>query len=466
MNYYLKNNIFYIIILISIIFNVFNFYSIDKSFNKYNKLNSEHKIVKGEVLKYWKNAEKSKENWLKVNDNYRNAYLYSKFLFLFSKILNFDFYDANKNISLDSKLFIFFSQYLIFIISILTFYKICVQYFEPSHLKLIVIYLILDPNINQHHYAIFSESIFLSFLILNLSFLIHYSHKDFQINKLEFIKLALLGFLLGLMFLTRSVSIYYFIVVIFIFILFQKFYHILPMITGYLVVIFFIGLNNLLVNEKFQITPTQGGGDVIYGYLATNIYAHKNNLSISESRKLFFRDKVIKYLGINENEFDAYRKNLTMQDVLKINKFKSKEAFKIIKDNPLSTMKVLIFHYAKSLLIHPFWVKNFYNNDYIARGDYDETNINFGFQNKIRIIYSLIFYVLVACGFILSLKNFNLKLNTILFLTLIYFYLVSGFVGNPRYFLPSYLIMIFYLTFIVNYFFLKIFNKKNNFNRL
>ena len=159
MNYYFKNNIFYIIIFISIIFSIFNFYSIDKSFNKYDKLNNEHKIIKGEVLKYWEKAEKSKENWLKVNDNYRNAYLYPKILFLFSKILNFDFYDDNKNISLDSKLFIFFSQYLIFIISILTFYKICSQYFDPNHLKLIVLYLILDPNINQHHYAIFSESI-------------------------------------------------------------------------------------------------------------------------------------------------------------------------------------------------------------------------------------------------------------------------------------------------------------------
>ena len=233
MNYYFKNNIFYIIIFISIIFSIFNFYSIDKSFNKYDKLNNEHKIIKGEVLKYWEKAEKSKENWLKVNDNYRNAYLYPKILFLFSKILNFDFYDDNKNISLDSKLFIFFSQYLIFIISILTFYKICSQYFDPNHLKLIVLYLILDPNINQHHYAIFSESIFLSFLMLNLSFLIHYSLKDFQINKLEFIKLVLVGFLLGLMFLTRSVSIYYVIIVIFIFILFQKFYLILPMITVY-----------------------------------------------------------------------------------------------------------------------------------------------------------------------------------------------------------------------------------------
>jgi len=255
-------------------------------------------------------------------------------------------------------------------------------------------------------------------------------------------------------------------VVIFIFILFQKFYHIFPIIVGYLVVIVFIGLNNLLVNDKFQITPTQGGGDVIYGYLAANIYANKNNLSISESRKLFFIDKIIIYLGINKNEFEAYKENLTMQDVLKINKFKSKEALKIIRDNPLSTIKIITFHYAKSLLIHPFWVKNMYNNDYIARGDYDETNRNFGFQNKIRIIYSLIFYLLVVCGFILSLKNFNWKLNTILFLTLIYFYIVSGFVGNPRYFLPSYLIMSFYLTFFINYFFLKIFSKKNNFNML
>lgn len=466
MYFNLKNSLFYFIFFISIIYNLANIYSIDKTYNNIDKINNEHKIIKGEALKYWKSADKSNQDWLKVNDNYRNAYLYPKILFTLSKLFNFDFYDKNKNISLDSKLFIFFSQYIIFIFSILTFYKICNQYFDVNHLKILVLYLILDPNINQHHFAVFSESIFLSLLILHLSFFIHFSLNDFKLNKFEFLKLFFCGFLLGLMFLTRSVSIYYIIIVVLILIIFKKFYNILPLIAGYSLIIIFIGLNNSLVNGKFQITPTQGGGDAIYGYLATDIYAYKNNLSISESRKLFFEEKVRNYLGMTEYQFEIYKKNSTMKDVLQINKFKSEEAIKIIFKDPLSSIKILTFHYTKSLLIHPFWVKNLYNKKYVARGDYDDTNLNLSFQNKIRIIYSLIFYAFALGGFFLSIKNFNWKLNIILILTIVYYYAVSGFVGNPRYFLPSYLVICFYLTFFINYCFLKIFIKKNNLNKL
>ena len=155
-----------------------------------------------------------------------------------------------------------------------------------------------------------------------------------------------------------------------------------------------------------------------------------------------------------------------MKDVLQVNKFKSEEAIKIIFEDPLSTIKILTFHYTKSLLIHPFWVKNLYNKKYISRDDYDDTNLNLSFQNKIRIIYSLIFYALALGGFFLSIKNVNWKLNIILFLTIVYYYGVSGFVGNPRYFLPSYIVICFYLTFFINYCFLKIFIKKNNLSKL
>ena len=466
MHFYLKNSLFYFIFFISIFYNLANIYSIDKTYNKIDKINNEHKIIKGEAIKYWISADKSNGDWLKVNDNYRNAYLYPKILFALSKLFNFDFYDKNKNISLDSKVFIFFPQYIIFIFSIVIFYKICNQYFDTNHLKILVLYLILDPNINQHHFAIFSESIFLSLLILHLSFFIHFALNDFKVNKFKFLKLFFCGFLLGLMFLTRSVSIYYIIIVVLVLIILKRFYYILPLIVGYSLIIIFIGFNNSLVNGKFQITPTQGGGDVIYGYLATDIYAYKNNLSISESRKLFFEKKVRNFLGMNKDDFKIYKKNLTMIEVLEINKFKSEEALKVILEDPLSTIKILTFHYTKSLLIHPFWVKNLYNKKYIARDEYDETNLNFSFQNKIRIIYSLIFYAFALGGFFLSIRKINWKLNIILLFTLLYYYAVSGFVGNPRYFLPSYLVICFYLTFFINYCFLKIFIKKNSLNKL
>ncbi|WP_440691112.1 hypothetical protein [Candidatus Pelagibacter sp. HIMB1782] len=462
----LKNkNIFFIIIFLSVIFNFFNFYKIDYKYNKYSSLEVEHRIIKGEILKYWTSAKKSENYKIHVVDNYRNAYLYPKLLFVYSKILNFDFFDKNKNISLDTKFFIFCLQYIFYLLAVITFYKKFEKYFDKGHLNILLFILLLDPNINQHHYALFSESTFISLLILFLAFSNILIIKRTQNNPLLIFQIFLLGILLGLMFLTRSVSIYY-IVVIFVFLIVIKNYsNIIFLSLGYSIVILFIGTNNLIVNEKFKIAPTQGG-DAIYGYLAADVYAYENNLSIPEVRKLFFRDNVKNFLNINEEQLEDYRNNSKMVDIIKLNKYKSEESLKILTENPLTTIKILIFHYSKTLLIHPFWVNNFYQKNYIGRSDYKETNVNLSLQNKIRIIYSIIFYLLFLYGFYLSLKQFNWKINFLLFLSILYFYILPGFIGNPRYFLPSYTIMTIFVSLSIHYLFLKIKIPKNNFNKL
>ena len=445
--------------------NLTNFYSIEKKYNKFDNLNKEHKIVKGEILKYWKSADKSVAKTFQVNDGYRNAYLYPKFLLFLSKIVNFDFYDDYQKVSLDPKIYIFLIQYLIFFLSVIFFYKVSSKNLDPNHSKLFVIFLLLDPNLNQHHYAIFTESIFISLLLLNVSIFIHFIFTDRRLIKFLFLKLILMGVLLGLMFLTRSVSIYYIFVVVLLFFIFKKYYYIFPIILGYLSIIIFIGLNNLVVNDKFHITPTQGG-DALYGYLAADIYAYKNNLSISEVRKLFFVENVSNFLGMKEEEFREKRNNFTMQEIIKINEFKSQKAIEVIFDDLFASSKIIVFHYSKSLFVHPFWVKNFYKKNYIPRAEYDETNIDLSFQNKLRIIYCIIFYMLVLYGLYLSIKKLNWKLNLLIFFTALYYYIFSGFVGNPRYLLPTYVIFCFYLALSLNHFFLKMLIFKNNKNKL
>jgi len=457
----INKKFFFLIILFTIFLNLTNFYSIEKKYNKFDNLNTEHKIVKGEILKYWKSAHKSDTKTFQINDRYRNAYLYPKFLYFLSKIFNFDFYDNYQKVSLDPKIYIFLVQYLIFLLSVIFFYKVCSKNLDLNHLKIFIIILLLDPNLNQHHYALFTESIFISLLLLNTSIFIHFIFTEGKLIKFLFLKLILMGVLLGLMFLTRSVSIYYIFVIVLLFLFLKKYFYTVPLILGYMSIIIFIGLNNIVVNDKFRITPTQGG-DALYGYLAADIYAYKNNLSISEVRKLFFIENVSNFLGMQEEEFREKTSNFTMQDIIKINEFKSEKAIEVIFDDLFASSKIIVFHYSKSLFIYPFWVKNFYKKNYIPRDEYDETNVNLSFQNQLRIIYSIIFYMLVLFGLYLSIKKLNWKLNCLIFFTAGYYFVISGFAGNPRYFLPSYVILCFYLALSLNYFFLKMLIFKNN----
>ena len=90
----INKKFFFLIILFTIFLNLTNFYSIERKYNKFDNLNTEHKIVKGEILKYWKSADKSDTKTFQINDNYRNAYLYPKFLYFLSKIFNFDFFSS------------------------------------------------------------------------------------------------------------------------------------------------------------------------------------------------------------------------------------------------------------------------------------------------------------------------------------------------------------------------------------
>ena len=445
-----ENKIFSLLILIFFLINTFQAIKINSNFNKFDNINNEqHQIIKGESLKYWQRAERSKFKIIEVVDHYRNAYLYPKFLLLVSKIFNFNFYEESGKISLDNKFPLFFTQYLFYICSVILIYNQCKKILSKKINLILCFFLMFDPTINQHHFIIFSESIFFSLLLIVTS--LYFKIVLYHNSKKNYINFLLLGFLIGLLFILRSVAIYYILVFIFLIFFLGLRKYLISLIIGYSLIILFIGLNNFYSNKIFKITPTQGGGDVLYGYLATDVYGYANNLSIPEARNLFFKDKIEIFYEINKNKFKSNLNDLSLNDQMLINEYKKKEAIKIFTDYPFETIKILIYHYSKSLLIHPYWVKNFFKETYLGRSDYIENNINLKYETIYRVFYSLFFYLIFFVGFFLSLKRIDKKINLYIFFSAIYFFTVSGFVGNPRYTMPTYIFLIFYFSFGISY---------------
>ena len=89
-----------------------------------------HQMIKGPPGIYWQQAHKLKEdlkqnkNYFKTGDEYRNPYLPSKIIFIFSSLVDLELIDEFNNIKIDKKkVFILIIQTIIYYLSILFFYK-------------------------------------------------------------------------------------------------------------------------------------------------------------------------------------------------------------------------------------------------------------------------------------------------------------------------------------------------------
>ena len=88
-----------------------------------------HQMIKGPPGIYWQQAHKLKKdiknnkNFFETGDEYRNPYLPSKILFIFSSLIDLELIDEFDNIKIDKKkTFILIFQTIIYYLSVLFFY--------------------------------------------------------------------------------------------------------------------------------------------------------------------------------------------------------------------------------------------------------------------------------------------------------------------------------------------------------
>ena len=433
-------NIFYLLLFFSFIISVLNSIYQINNFDNYKKtkiIPEYHSMINGDITNFFKEGNeiakkiRDGENYFETGSEYRRPYLPSRLFAIFSLIINKELYDENNQINKDvNKIYFLIFQSIIYYLLLYFLYKKILIYLPKLNSQIAILFLALEPTLFMYHSSFWSESIFFS---MQIFFIIFFFKEKFNTKDL-----LIVGLLLGILYLQRSVAIFY-IIPILILLYFKNRKKIIKSIIfvslGYILIHLIVGFHNYKRSGIFYSTSTQAN-DGFYIYLAPNILANKLKISSSDAFKILHEKK----------HYWAKKNNLNLEkekDRLKFYNYQKNEAFKIIFQNPLASAEVILKKTIHFLILDP--LTHVY---YFHRWNSDEQLFYKSDEKKKwiipRIIYSIIIYFVCFCGVISLFKN---KSNRIFFsfliLSIFYFTLVQSWYGGTRYFAP----ILIYLSF-------------------
>jgi len=412
-------------------------------------------IFHEDTISYFKSADKisidktNDKNFFTSGDSYKFSFLYPRIIFIFNKFFNDGEIIINNEIQE-----INFGNYKIFIFIQLFFYYLSILflYFSLSklvNLKLanfIAIVLCINPVLIQWHLTMLTESIFLSLLIFTFGSLINSKNNP---------QFFLTGLLIGILYMQRTIALLYPLIFIFFIFCFKdnilgKTSKLISLIFGFSVILFLIGFHNYKRADVFYFTPIQSKTD-LQTYLEPSILSKSQNLTRNEIDILFEerQKKILDKNNLNlENEKDL---------IIFFNEIRN-ESFQNIFQNKIITTKIIFKNYFHSILLNP--VQVYYASKYKNWIDYKNSK-DHPFWLKIRIVFTFFFFIFSGLGFLFSFKKIDLKFNLFIIFSCLYFFGVSCWLGNTRYFTPSVLFMSIYFAIFLNQIVLK-FSKKIN----
>ena len=455
MNKTFNPKIIYLLICFLLSLLISNQYLVKFENNSFKSGDQEYSsIFQEDSLSYITEAEKirtdinSGKNFFESGGAYKFSFLYPRIIYFFNKMINDNVIMASEyKIELKNyKLFIFF-QISIFLLSLIFLYKVISKILEKGLSLLIVSVLFINPIIFQWHLAFLTESLFLSALIFSICVLL---------NSKNFFHFFLLGVLIGVLYMLRTIALLYPIVLIF-YLLFQKknisqkILNSLSLISGLFLILLFIGMQNYKRAGVFYFTPLQSKTDLKTYIEPTILIKSKKFTELQAREYLNKKSKII----LDNNNFDLTKESEKIQFYNEI----QSNSIKTITDNKIIFFKIILKKYAHSLLLNP-------NQVYFAakyKTWYEFKNSpEHKFWLKVRFVITPIFFSLFILGLIFSLRKINFKINTLLFFSILYFFFTSCWLGNTRYFIPSIMFMSIYFSLALNKIYELITTKKLN----
>ncbi len=439
-NFFRTHKIIFILLFFSfVILNINSQYNL-KNFNKYLRYDDGtyyHGIIRTPPeMKIWRKAHEFKENLSfknLQNEEFRHHFLPPKNLALVGKVINMNFYDANNNYDLNGIVFFFFFQTFLYYFSVFYFYKKLLKLnIRKEIIYISSLFLLFEPTINQWNVTIFGETIFFSLIIIIFSFLIDLPKENY--------KYIYLGFLIGICYLQRSVAM--FLIIVPTIIIFLKFTNKSPikifnMFLSYLIILMLMGLLNYSRSNFFYVLPTQTI-DNLYNYFLPKVEEKRLNISSKESLKKNLDETNIL---INENNLDLEMEN----DRIKLYNLQKDITIQILLNNKIITLEKALKSYIHSMLLNPVEVlftrikgKEYYKSELHKK------------SVKYRIIYSLLIFFITFLGFINIVKQ-KIIFPHIILACGIYFFIISGWVGYTRYFVPTFLSFSIYFAYGISF---------------
>ena len=451
----IKNKTFFVI-LISFLISIAVSNIIIKKYDTYEISTDEienHRIIKGDIPSIWINGETLKKDLQNGKSYFESgientrSYLPPRLIALYSYLFNYDLYDDwdKKIISIDNKKIYYLVLQSILYYTVLTFFFIKIlKIYNKRACFFIICFLAIEPSIFFFHSSFHTESIYFSLQILMLTLLL-----DEVENKIKFIKI---GLLLGVMFLQKTVTIFYIVPIGIFYIYKLKKKSVSPLIIiilCYVTLIFsIVGYGNLKRSGSFYIAPPDTKY-TFYLYLPEQILTKAENITFLEASK---KKKIDEKKWIDENNIDFEKES----DRIRHYNYLQKYTFKILLKYPMTTLKYVIWKTFQTGILNPTYVYEFFENEnakkppYYLEDNYKKINI------PLRILYSLTLYSIIVLGFFRCNKEIKKEHCILLILSTAYMLLMLGWVGVARYFVPN----LIFLSIFFGYGVQKIFQLK------
>ena len=413
---------------------------------KYDRLRTsidgyhEHPMIKIAIGNHWHDAGeilkdiKSGKNYFTSGREHYDEFLPQKLLALYYYITGYEIYDSNMVFQVNNgKLPYLIIKTFLYYLALFYFSKKILTILPIKNCFFIILFLALEPSIFQYHSSFWNESLFFPFEILLLSLLLDQSR--------NILKNILIGFILGIMFtISQEIFLYIVPLLFYFFILFKKksIKPILSLVIGYLIIFIIIGFHNYKRTGMAYFIPF-GSKTALYIYLAPQVLAKKNNSSVEQARK---KMKEQTKMWIEKNNIDVTQRTTNFwaviseseKDKKKYLDYLQKKALKIIITNPFASIQYIFKQSLHTLVLNPVYIKYFYQfegRDQFYRSETHKKWI------PIRIIYSVIIYLVIFCGMIYSLKHMKKEIIFLLIISVTYVIVSLGWMGIPRYFTPA-----------------------------
>ena len=456
-SYYTLKKIFVLIFLGLISSIVLSNYYIIK-YDKYRDDGYSHVMLKDETLRIWHQAAKIVEdvkkgkNFFLSGDVVFTKPLPQRLVAIYSLLSGheiIDEWEPNIKIKLGGKLPFLIIQSLVYYLALVYLVLKISKIFPIENCFYIVFFLAFEHTIFQYHSSFWTESFYFTLQILILGLLFNNSHKIFD-N-------LFVGILVGILFLQRSVGIFYIIPIIIYFIFSYRSKSVKPIIAsvvGYTLLVSLIGIYNYKKIDVFYFYPVGGKHD-IFLHLSIPSLSEKEKISNTETHKKEVQ-KAYKWLKDNniklEDRFDLdktitilHLKNFIKneKDKIKLYDYMNKRQYKIIFENPLIATKQAIKKAIHFVVLDP--THNYYYNEHRGQNKKPVFIKSKTHKNWIpyRIIYTLLIYFVCFFGLIYFFKQKSYQLLLLLVLSIFYYIILFGWIGMTRLFVPN----LIYLSF-------------------
>ncbi len=402
-------------------------------------------LYQEDAISYFKVTDRISNDITEGKKIYNSGGPYS-FSFLHPRIIYFfnNFFNSNEEIINSTKLrielrnykFFLYFQIIFFYLSTFFLNRSLLKIFDKNLSNIICIVILINPIIFQWHMSFYTESIFLSFLILLMCFLF---------RSKSWVNFLFIGLYLGIMYSQRTIALLY-PIVIFIYIIFlnqnlkEKIIKLFSLTMGMSLILFLIGFYNYNRAGVFYFTPMQSKTD-IRTYLEADVLGYSKKISKEDAQEEL---KNYNLNLINTYSYDLQKERDKIEFLNKV----QKNSFKTLISNKAITFKIIIKNYLHTMLLNP--VQVFFEAKYQNWIDYKKSD-DHKLWLMVRIIITPIFFIMVGLGLIFSINKVKFKYNIFLFLSIIYFTSISCWLPNTRYFVPSVLFMSIYFSVFLHH---------------